>query len=157
LEELLLKPTRYEKSGDLRITGTSQRYSFDGVGGIPDQWQSFEPLIAQLVSDPAPNTYGVIHNSQEDGFDYLSGVDLQTEIEVPEGMISLTLPAQTYAVFWHPDHVATVRETCDAIWTEWLPSSGVTVVAAPWFEFYGEQFDPSTGCGGLEVWIPVRQ
>ena len=29
------------------------------------------------------------------------------------------------------------------------------VVEAPWFEYYGESFDPQTGTGGLEIWIPV--
>jgi len=51
--------------------------------------------------------------------------------------------------------VAKLRETCDAIWSDWLPSSDKTVVEAPWFERYGEQFNAVTGSGGLEVWIPV--
>ena len=27
---------------------------------------------------------------------------------------------------------------------------------APSFERYDEKFDPSTGNGGLEIWVPVR-
>ena len=28
---------------------------------------------------------------------------------------------------------------------------------APNFERYDEKFDPSTGDGGLEIWIPVKE
>jgi len=85
-------------------------------------------------------------------------MELPTGAEGPKGMISLQLVAQVYAVFSHAEHVTTLRGTCDAIWSKWLPVSGATVVVeAPWFEFYGEQFDPVTGYGGLEVWTPVRQ
>jgi AraC family transcriptional regulator len=29
-------------------------------------------------------------------------------------------------------------------------------VDAPNFERYDEKFDPATGNGGLEIWVPVR-
>jgi AraC family transcriptional regulator len=38
-----------------------------------------------------------------------------------------------------------------------LPASGLTVADAPNFERYDENFDPLTGNGGFEIWVPVRQ
>ena len=150
-----LEEPRYEKLGELSFVGISRYYPFENVGEIPDQWQSFAPMIPQVVSNTTPVTYGVIYNGGDESFDYLSGVELPAGIDAPNNMVSLKVPAQTYAVFWHSGHVATLRETCDAIWSRWLPSSDEAIVEAPWFERYGEQFNPMTGSGGLEVWIPV--
>ncbi|HEX5230778.1 MAG TPA: GyrI-like domain-containing protein, partial [Bradyrhizobium sp.] len=61
-----------------------------------------------------------------------------------------------YAVFAHRDHVSTIRRTINTIWNEWLPASGLKAADAPNFERYDANFDPVTGNGGLEIWIPVR-
>lgn len=150
-----LATPRNEKLHDLTIVGISRYYPFEKVGEIPDQWQSFAPLIPQIANSGSSATYGVIYNGGDDSFDYLSGVELLAGNQAPQGLVSLIIPAQSYAVFWHAGHVATLRETCDAIWSDWLPSSDKAVVEAPWFERYGDQFNPTTGSGGLEVWIPV--
>jgi len=38
-----------------------------------------------------------------------------------------------------------------------LPASGLKAADAPNFERYGETFDPATGNGGFEIWVPVRE
>jgi AraC family transcriptional regulator len=43
----------------------------------------------------------------------------------------------------------------------WLPESGHEIVrgtadAPNFFERYSEEFDPRTGMGGMEVWIPIK-
>jgi AraC family transcriptional regulator len=43
------------------------------------------------------------------------------------------------------------------IWNQWLPASGLRAADAPNFERYDEKFDPLTGNGGLEIWLPVRE
>jgi AraC family transcriptional regulator len=37
-----------------------------------------------------------------------------------------------------------------------LPASGLKIADAPNFERYGTNFDPLTGNGGFEIWVPVR-
>jgi AraC family transcriptional regulator len=48
----------------------------------------------------------------------------------------------------------------DAIWA-WFPTSGLEHVQTPgapaFFERYGEEFDPQSGMGGIEVWVPVKR
>ena len=151
-----LETPRSEELGELKIVGISRFYPFEKVGEIPDQWQSFVPMMPLVAGDPSPVTYGVIYNGGDSSFDYLSGVELPPGKATPDNMVLLNVPPQTYVVFRHSGHVATLRETCDAIWTDWLPQHGKTVVEAPWFERYGEQFDAVTGSGGLELWIPVE-
>jgi len=57
----------------------------------------------------------------------------------------------------HREHISTIRTTWSTVWNKWLPESGYEVVDAPDFERYGEEFDPKTGTGGLEIWIPVQR
>jgi AraC family transcriptional regulator len=150
----IAKP-RIEQLDDLTFVGISRHYPFAKVAEIPDQWQSFTPLIAQVTDNPSPATYGVIYNGGDDSFDYLSCVELPAKEDPPQNMVVLKVPAQTYLVFWHPGHVATLRESCHAIWSDWLPASDKSMVEAPWIERYGQEFDPETGAGGVEIWIPV--
>ena len=152
-----LAEPRLEQLGAMNLVGMSRFYPFEKVAEIPDQWQSFAPLIPQVTNDPQPVTYGAIYNGGDDSFDYLSGVELPSGTDSPQNMVCLSLSPQSYVVFWHPGHMATLRETCHAIWSDWLPTSGKTVVEAPWFERYGSEFNPMTGAGGLEIWIPVSE
>lgn len=60
-------------------------------------------------------------------------------------------------MFTHAGHVASIRRTVNTIWNQWLPASGLKAADAPNFERYGETFDPATGNGGFEIWVPVRE
>jgi len=66
------------------------------------------------------------------------------------------IPDNRYAVFSHRDHVASIRRTFNTIWSKWFPDSGHEPDDAPFFERYDEKFDPATGLGGLEIWIPLK-
>jgi AraC family transcriptional regulator len=48
-----------------------------------------------------------------------------------------------------------------AIWHEWLPASHRNVsqpaAGSPrMIEYYAENFDPETGLGDMEVWLPLQ-
>ena len=58
--------------------------------------------------------------------------------------------------FAHSDHISTIRRTVNTIWNHWLPASGHEVADAPNFERYDETFDPVSGNGGLEIWVPIK-
>ena len=53
-------------------------------------------------------------------------------------------------------HVAKIGAAYAAIWNQWLPASGHVPADAPNFERYSEQFDPVSGMGGLEIWLPLK-
>jgi AraC family transcriptional regulator len=75
--------------------------------------------------------------------------------DLPREFSRVRIPEQKYAVFTHRDHVSTVRRTVNAIWNHWLPASGFKMADAPSFERYDEKFDPATGDGGFEIWVPI--
>ena len=64
--------------------------------------------------------------------------------------------ARHYAVFMHRGHVADIRRAWHTIWSQWMPESGREAADAPQFERYGEAFDPLSGLGGVEIWIPLK-
>jgi len=152
-----LEPPRFETGRTLLIAGLAHRYSFETCHEIPAQWQRFVPYIGNLPGQVGTIAYGVRKDSDEAGnLDYLCGVEVSSFDEVPEGLSTVRIPARRYAVFRHRDHVSTIRETHAAIWTAWLPGSGHDVADAPDFERYDDRFDPQSGCGGVEIWIPLK-
>ena len=101
--------------------------------------------------------YGVCCNGDDAGnFDYIAGVEVTDFSELPREFQGVRIPEQKYAVFTHAEHISTIRRTVNTIWNHWLPRSGMKAADAPNFERYDEKFDPLTGNGGLEIWIPVR-
>jgi AraC family transcriptional regulator len=66
------------------------------------------------------------------------------------------IPAQQYVVFTHRGHISTIRSTWHTIWNTWLPGSGHEVADAPDFERYDAVFDPRTGIGEVEIWLPLH-
>ena len=102
--------------------------------------------------------YGVCCNGDDAGnFDYIAGVEVADFSDLPREFGRVRIPEQRYAVFTHAEHISTIRRTVNTIWNHWLPASGMKVADAPNFERYDEKFDPATGNGGLEIWIPVHE
>jgi AraC family transcriptional regulator len=152
-----LEPPRFETCKPLLVAGLGERYTCEGSKTIPSQWQRFGPHIGNIPGQVGDTAYGVCCNTDDDGnFDYICGVEVSTFSELPPEFARVRIPAQRYAVFSHRDHVSSIRRTVNAIWNKWLPESGHDVADAPNFERYTESFDPKTGNGGLEIWIPIK-
>lgn len=142
----------------LLIAGISEHYGCGPGAGIPAQWQRFGPFIGSVPGEVYGTTYGVIHNSDDEGgYDYMCGVEVADFSRIPVELHRLRIAPQTYAVFEHKGHVSSISATIQAIWTAWLPSSDHDAVDAPSFERYGLAFDPQTGFGGVEFWLPVKR
>jgi AraC family transcriptional regulator len=153
-----LQPPRFETLRPLLVAGLAERYDCESSKAIPAQWQRFQPYIGNIAGQIGGGTaYGVRHNSDDEGnFDYIAGVEVANFSQLSAELSRVRIPAQRYAVFSHRDHVSTIRRTIMTIWNKWLPESGHGVADAPDFERYGEEFDPRTGTGGLEIWIPIK-
>lgn len=147
---------RFVDGQPLLLAGLSERYDQQSSANIPSQWQRFVPLIGTIPGQKEHATYGVVYNSDDAGnTDYLSGVPVEDFSRTPAGLTTLRIGARRYAVFTHLGHVAGIRSVWNAIFREWLPASGCRLADAPMFERYGEAFNPVSGLGGFEIWIPV--
>lgn len=152
-----LEAPRFETSRAFLIAGLGERYSCETSAAIPMQWQRFGPYIGNIPGETGDIAYGVCVNGDDAGnFDYIAGVEVSNFSDLPRELFRVRVPAQKYAVFAHREHISTIRRTVNTIWNKWLPASGHEVADAPEFERYGREFDPRSGDGGLEIWIPVR-
>lgn len=154
-----LKAPRFEVGKPLLVAGVGERCTLENQGaGIPSQWQRFHQVVAGIPGRNGKVAYGVCCNGDDAGnFDYVAGVEVTDFSDLPREFQSVRIPGQKYAVFTHAEHISTIRRTVNTIWNHWLPASGMKAADAPNFERYDETFDPGTGNGGLEIWIPVRE
>jgi AraC family transcriptional regulator len=154
-----LKAPRFETSKPLLIAGIAERCTHENSGaGIPNLWHQFHQSVDHLPARIGKVAYGVCCNGDDAGnFDYVAGVEVADFSDLPREFSRVRIPEQKYAVFTHSEHISTIRRTVNTIWNHWLPASGMKAADAPNFERYDEKFDPATGNGGLEIWIPVRE
>jgi len=152
-----LEPPRFENSRTMLIAGLGERYTPETSAGIPAQWQRFAPHIGHVAGQVGRASYGVLSKSDASGsIEYITGVEVSDFGKVPKEWSRVRIPEQKYAVFFHSGHISSIRQVWAAIRHQWLPESGYTVGDAPEFERYDEKYDPATGNGGFEIWIPVR-
>jgi len=159
--EVQLEAPRIENGQILRIAGLREHYTSQTMKNIPELWQRFGPHIGNIPGQVGRVAYGLCFNALSPvGIDYLAGVEVSSSSGLPCEFSVAAIPAQKYAVFSHREHVSKLRETLDAI-DKWLPGSGLEVAcgdaeAPNFFECYSEEFDPRTGMGGMEVWMPIK-
>jgi AraC family transcriptional regulator len=152
-----LQPPRIENGKTLLIAGLSQRYNCEAAAQIPAQWGRFGPYLGCVPGQVGSVAYGVCHNCDDAGnFDYICGVEVSDFTGLNGDFVSLRIAEHKYAVFTHSEHISSIRGTWSAIMNEWLPQSGYHPCDTPDFERYDERFDPVSGTGGLEIWIPIQ-
>lgn len=157
-EAAVIAPVRFENKAAMVLAGFRERYNYEEMEKIPAQWARFGPRIGTVPAKVKPIDYGVVVSTPDrKGFDYLTVFEVSDTASLPPDFETLSVPAQRYAVFVHPGHVSRLCETIDAVFHQWLPKSGYDLTGNPDFlERYGEQFDPTTGTGDLEVWVPLQ-
>ena len=155
-----LEAPRFENAEPLRIAGLREHFTPETMKNIPELWRRFGPHIGNIPGQVGRAAYGLCFNALgPDGVDYLVGVEV-SDSDLPGDFSFANIPAQKYAVFSHREHVSKMYQTLDAI-DKWFPGSGLEVASetaqAPnFFERYSEEFDPRTGMGGMEVWVPIK-
>ena len=127
---------------------------------IPHLWQRFGPYIPELEDGGGPvPAFGVNGPMPEgsDGFDYFAAAPLAKGKDLIPGLTEMTVPAGTYARYTHEGHISKIRATCAAVF-EALPELG-RETDHRWFsfiEYYGPDFEPSSGMGTVELWVKFR-
>jgi AraC family transcriptional regulator len=155
---VVLEEPRRETGAALLIAGLRVRYSNETIAGIPMQWQRFAPFIGSISGQIGGAAYGVCCEFDESGqFDYVCGVAVSSLAGLPPELSGVRIPARSYLVFRHRGHVSGIHATWQAIMNRWLPDSGLRMANAPNFERYADDFNPNTGLGAVEIWVPIEE
>ncbi|MDE1169035.1 MAG: GyrI-like domain-containing protein [Pseudomonas sp.] len=152
-----LQPDRFEQGPALIVAGFGERYTLETNSGIAALWKDFQPYLGKVPGQVGHESYGVCCNPDgEGGFEYIAGVQVETEKGLPDEFRWIKLAPRRYAVFKHEGHISGIGQTFQSIWNDWLPNSGLQVAEAPEFERYSSDYDPLTDTGVLEVWLPLK-
>ena len=144
----------------MALIGRRERYALaDAHGHIPMQWAWFGPRIPDIPARHETDTFGLCSDADNDAMTYFCGVRVSTQASVPHDLVAVTVPALRYAAFVHQGPASTLSQTIMVALGEWLPAAGLAVhkgAGVPdLVEHYGAGFDPQTGSGSFEIWVPV--
>jgi AraC family transcriptional regulator len=151
-------PDRYINRPAMTIAGYLEEFTPQAIGNIPKLWNRFGPRI-ESIEGRAPGAYGVLPRLMraDAPIAYMAGVPMLASATIAPEYAVLQVPARRYAVFAHDGHISTLRDTVGRAVIGWLPTSGKQIDGEPqMLEFYGESYDPQTGRGQIEVWLPIR-
>lgn len=151
-----LAEPRIVDANPMLFVGLTRRYRFDDMAGIVGQWQAFNRHMGSIPNEVSGAAYGICTNSDADSMDYICAVEVSGFGLIDKDLQRLQVSAQRYAVFTHPGHISEIQAVFRTIYGEWLPNSGHENTEAPAMEYYGPRFDPTTGHGGYDIWIPVK-
>jgi AraC family transcriptional regulator len=156
-QTLGLGAVRFENLPELRIAGTNARYTLQTRDQIPSQWCEFTAHLGNIPGRVGQRSYGISRNLRPGcEFDYLCGVEVASPHSVPAHFQQIQLPARRYAKFSHDQHVSQIAAKLDAISAHWGPDCGLQLVPGMYIECYTEAFEPETGQGGIEIWLPLE-
>ncbi|NRP22969.1 Right origin-binding protein [Ensifer adhaerens] len=156
---LKLDPPRFEDSPALLLAGLGETYAYGRTEGIPSLWQRFNTHFGNIRGQKGNIAYGVCsqNDSEAGSFHYMAAVEIDDAGALPAGFTTIKLPKQRYAVFLHRGHISSIATTAHRIFGTWLPESGLQHGETPdLIERYDERFDPHSGMGVVEMWIPIK-
>lgn len=127
-------------------------------GQIMQLWQEFLPRSVEIKNSLDK---GVFYGFQGmvDGSDsvYIACTEVSTFDDVPEGMVSWTIPAGKYAVFTCKGIPESLDDTFDEkLYTNWLPSAELEPSANYYVEIYDQRFRPGSEDSEVDLWVPVK-
>lgn len=157
IESTKIEVTRMQEGRALRIAGITEHYTADKSAAIPSQWQRFVPYIGHIPGQAGTEAYGVMLFHDTGEMDYTAGVEVRVTAKVSAPLMVVDIPQQYYAVFTHRGHITDIRLTCESIWSDWFPRSEAKPGNGPMFERYDARFNPATGEGEVEVWVPIQR
>jgi AraC family transcriptional regulator len=145
-------PPKMRVRDAIRVVGFGADCQGHDISAIPGLWQRLNTNEAD-IAPPTGVAYGVSYDMRADGgFRYVAGVEASA---VPDGMVAVDIPQARYAVFTHSGSIGDLPKTIHTIWNKALGEAGITPSPGPEFELYDKRFDPVTGRGTIEIWIPV--
>ena len=124
---------------------------------IKQMWQVFGPRMGEIKHKVDVYTaLGVCANKDNETgeFDYIAGFEVETAAEIPPDMVSIDIPAATYAAF--ATTLPAIGQTFDNAHHKWIPQAGYRPTGGAELEVYGKEFEPQDPASTFDIYIPVE-
>jgi predicted transcriptional regulator YdeE/uncharacterized protein YndB with AHSA1/START domain len=153
-------PLRVEDHHGMTVAGLKGHFLTGGDPAIPGLWTRFAAHLGRTPGQVGRATYGIGWTEPAGGLDYMSAVEVPGGSKAPDELSVERMPEALYVVFAHAGHVSEIPKTMQRA-VAWLMKNGRQIRqregAPSLIERYGEGFDPKTGKGDIELWIPVEK
>ena len=161
-QNISLEPEIYHQKKMLLVGLRTCFYSVDSEKNniaekLPALWDGFLSCLAGIENVVPGVCYGVVKQTSEqtDQLEYYAAVEVSKLETLPENMVSLEVPASTYAKFTHKGKVKNINDTVNYIYSSWLLQSGMRHTYSADLEFYGATYHPVSDKSVIYYAIPV--
>lgn len=126
---------------------------------LPSLWAAFISRLAEIPNRVAGTCYGVVRQERADSdrLEYHAAIAVTELAALPEGMVSVQLPAGTYARFEHRGAAPRIDHTVSYAYGTWLAQSGYRHTYAPDLEIYGATYHPTSDDSVFHYAIPIAK
>jgi AraC family transcriptional regulator len=146
-----------QKREEIKIVGLAMQTDvFKCQKDAPKLWDKFM-RTAKLIKKVKKigEYYGVALVNGECSFRYIAGVEVEDFDDVPDSMITYTIPSSKYAIFEHKGLLSKLGNTYADLYESVMPKSGLKQKKF-WFEKYDDRFDKNSKDSVMELWIAVE-
>ena len=151
---------RFAGGSRMRVIGLAERYSEATRDRIPMQWKQFHQRLGEVKGRTDSAEFGLCYELRDDAcnFEYVTGVMVGEDAPLPDGFVERRITPHRHAVFTHRGSISGLQALVQAIFRDWLPGSGHKPAGDPLFtEVYGNDFDPRSLSGVVEIWLPLAE
>ena len=126
---------------------------------LPPLWDNFLRRRGEIENRVAGVSYGVVRETDEntDLLEYYAAAEVSKPGTLPKNMVSLEIPASTYAKFTHQGKVNEINNTVNYIYSSWLLQSGMRHTYGADLEFYGAAYHPVSDQSIMHYAIPIQR
>ena len=159
---------RLERCGPLLLTGIMRRHdrtqeTYAIAQAIGRQWSDYMMRRVAPPWTPKPWRFGITMRMADGDteMEYLCAAPPPVPQEPRSGFVDWALAPLTFAVFPFDGHILQFRDYVHTVFGTELKRAGLHLASdgpgVPEFvERYGVAFNPSTGKGGFELLVPVK-
>jgi predicted transcriptional regulator YdeE/DNA-binding transcriptional MerR regulator len=138
----------------LRYYGKNQNQEISAM------WGDANKRFGELKNISEDAAYGICFAASEGSngeFEYVASLKVDSEEDIPEGMVVRHIPAARYAVFTHIGSLDKLKDTYNYIYQTWVPQSGMQLVGNLDFEYYNQDFNDFAPDSRFYIYVPVKE
>ncbi len=126
---------------------------------LPPLWGAFIGRLGEIPDRVPGVCYGVVRQEQADSdrLEYHAAIEVTAVATPPEGMVTIEVPAGTYARFEHRGPAPRIDHTVSYAYATWLAGSEYRHTYAPDLEIYGAGYHPTSDESVFHYAMPITQ